>query len=85
MANWRMKFQLKDLLDDNDDDENAQQIGKEVAQRLKTSKIKSLSGVDEFDVDDFADEFENVETCEQFNWALDRFYDFADEQLIWVE
>jgi hypothetical protein len=80
-----MKFKIKDLLDDDESDEHAQSVGKEVARRLKASKTKGLSGVDEFDVDDFVDEFENVETCEEFNWVLDRFYDFADAQKIWVE
>jgi hypothetical protein len=86
VAEWRMKIRLKDLLTEDDSDEYAQRAAKEVAKRLRASAIKSMVGVDQYDFDDMADEFEyGVETCDDFNGVLDLMYNFADEHRIWIE
>ena len=74
---WRHHVQLKDLLDAEESDENAQRTGKEMAKRLLASPFADAGWL--------AAQFEQAQTCFLFNKAMDHMYDSADTQRIWID
>ena len=78
MPNWRSTFKAKDLLSDEDvADIEAIRLAQELATRLRTSPFLRRNR--------YAEQFEEVRCQDDFNTALNRLYDAADSQRIWIE
>lgn len=77
MTRWNHRIMLKDLLDDDDSDKHAQELGKVVAERLRKSNL--------FVGTNLPTRFEKVADLDHFNAIMGRLYDYCDERLIWVE
>lgn len=88
---WGYTVRIKHLLTDDESDESAQKVGKEVATVLRTSAwaeadrefARERGGDSEVIV--CAEEFEEVRGLEDFNAVLDRLYDLADVDRAWIE
>lgn len=89
MAIWYGKFYLKDLLSEDDSDEEAQRVGKIVAERLRayvvSERFKNRQPLFGGKTEEFAQRFENVLDSEEFNDALSDLYDLADDVKVWIE
>ncbi len=79
IIDWKHKIQIKDLLSNSDDPENAKQVAKQIFARLnKKPFMRAFMDLDYFqDLDD-----ENP--IEHINELLDSLYDYCDRYLIWV-
>lgn len=81
MAQWLRTFKIKDLFTDEDvEEEEAQKIGKIVAERLRKQPRVFLG-----ETEDFAFRFEGIIDQDEFNDILDELYDVADSQRVWIE
>lgn len=81
MAKWRKNFKLKDLLEqdeEEDPDAEACRIGSIVAERLYEEKpVANYAAL--------ALRFQTIHGEGGFNRALAELYDAADRELVWVE
>ena len=84
MTNWRIRDTvLRDILKRNDDDDNeiesVANTKKELIPHLKVAPhFKTLSP-------DVITEMDKSTTFHSFNRALDKVFDFADDNLIWID
>ena len=80
-VDWKYEIEIKHLIDDEadpNDDDNAIDVGKQIANRLKGYKL--------FEDSIFITRFEqDVDTVDDLNHYLDELYDYCDEELIWVK
>ena len=82
MGVWNAHFPIKDLSPEDDvEDEEAQQIGKTVATRLR--ERPEIFG--EMWTQRFAAAFEEVQDQDEFNEVLNDLYDMADLGRIWID
>lgn len=84
---WDHRLRIKHLLTDDESDENAQQVGKEVAAIIRASTWaradqKERGGNSEVIM--CAEEFEDVDDLDHFNAVLDHLYDLADADRAWI-
>lgn len=87
---WGHTVRIKHLFTDDESDENAQRVGKEVATILRTSAwaeadrefARERGGDSEVIV--CAEAFEEVQDLDDFNAVLDRLYDLADVDRAWI-
>lgn len=81
MTNWRVKVKgIKILLTEDDSDENATKVGKEVYKILSNSVYKKY-----FKNFDRLEDFNNVFGVDDFNDILNNMYDYCDDNGIWID
>jgi hypothetical protein len=81
IVKWNVKVTgLRQLLTDDDSKENAVKVGKEFYKTLTSSIYKRY-----FKEFDRIEEFNEVSDLEEFNDILESFWDYCDENLIWVD
>ena len=78
MPNWKMTVKIKDLLDEDDSDDNAQYVGREIAKRLRASAWD----MPEYVLDAFAG---GVVNAHDLNRLLVAMYDRADYDRVWID
>ena len=91
---WKYEVKVKDLLGDDDSNERAVEIAKELAKRMRTALPDKLLNVQDDDYDDeITSIIEDLETfnlemstdiCSIFNERLDEIYDWADANRVWI-
>ncbi len=80
MANWMNKINLKPFMDAYEKEEiTIQELGKKVSKFLNDFEIKPKSYKDE--LEEIADNFETVESEDEFNNYLNDLYDFGDIEI----
>jgi len=86
MANWKYRVNLKHLLTEDDSDENAIRVGKEVARIVRVSTwYKENTKIDPYsDLEETLEFLETVNDVEEFNYYLDWLYDLADAERAWI-
>ena len=90
-VDWKRTIKLKDLLTDDETDAGVQAAAIEVHSRLEDWRKEHYP--DDFDLEEISDEFHSVWYCDDdpgdrlawFNSVLWNFYDWADDNLVWVE
>lgn len=88
MANWVIKLDLSDIWNKYQEDEDFEEFKEALIPRLK----EKLEEVQEKLGDDAAMEFEdmiseieyNAEDVEEFDYIWQDFYDWADENKVWL-
>jgi hypothetical protein len=75
MTNWRRTVPVKDLLDCDENDSEAQRVGKAVHERISNEPV--FWGFN-------SGRFLAIKTVGDLNCALDKMYDFADRECIWI-
>jgi len=79
MADWIYKLQLKDLHDGYKGGSiTIDKLGIEVSKRLRKM---SLPEPYDFEAEDIASDFEDVQDVEDYDAALERLYDLADSKI----
>ena len=78
---WRYHLAIKDLLDAEESDIVARRIGKAIAPRLRGCRDYTV----DFQVEELAAKFEDVESVDELNDSLMDLYDWADANLVWVD
>lgn len=73
---WKWECQLRDLLTDDDGDENANKVGLELFRRLEI--LESMGGP----AFEWADNFRDNEGLDHFNGSLEMLYDWADDERV---
>lgn len=87
---WDRKLHIKHLLSEDTSTENAKKVGNEIAQVLrgsswlKADEKESAERMGGSEVAQVAEEFEDIEDLEHFNAVMDRLYDLADADRVWV-
>lgn len=80
-VDWKYEIEIKHLIDDEadpNDDDNAIDVGKQIAYRLEGYKFfNNPLLIHKF--------FEEVNNVDDLNYYLDELYDYCDEELIWVK
>lgn len=92
MPRWDHTLRLKELWAKpaEDDDAQAAEVAPQVAERIKklAKKVEQSKPFLSSDLEDIADEFEDIPNCDSperaFNRTLNHLYDLADEHRIWV-
>lgn len=86
MAKWKYKLNIKQYLSDREDREAV-----ELAARCCITELKKIHKpfCEDLDYEDIVYEFEEIAantntTCEDFNYALERLYDWADDRRVWL-
>lgn len=75
---WQVQIDIADLLDTGDDsDENAQAIGKAVADKLNEGLPAGHRLRDEA-LDALVESFRSVQSCDDLDGYLDELYDWGD-------
>lgn len=78
MAMWLIKIDISDLLSDNDNNEEAIRVGKEVALRTRAA-IAAVSSITDEDLNDILQCLEQTVTdVDEFNYQLERLFDWGD-------
>ena len=78
--NWKHTFHMRDLLSDDTSDENSVRVAKELARRMKASKL-----FEDFDGQLIIEDLEDAATdAESLNEILNTFWDYCDWREIWV-
>jgi len=81
LVNWKVKIQgLRELLTDDDSDENAIKVGKEFYKILNSSIYRKY-----FKNFDRLEEFNEVLDVKEVNDILSDLWDYCDYNLIWVD
>lgn len=81
LVNWKLKIkELRPLLTDDNTDKNAIKVGKEFFKILSSVKYRK-----DFQNFDRLEEFNEVMDLEEFNDILNSFWDYCDENLIWID
>lgn len=87
---WDHRLTIKHLFSDDDSDENAKKVGKEIAailrgsEWLKANQEDSEGRVGGSEVEQIADEFEDIEDMRHFSLVIDGLYDLADADRVWI-
>lgn len=87
---WDRRLTIKHLFSDDDSDENAKKVGKEIAailrssEWLKADQKNSKDRVGGSEVEQIADEFEDIENMRHFSLVIDGLYDLADADRVWI-
>lgn len=84
---WRWGVRIKHLLSGGDSDEIAQNIAPKIAARLRRA-LPGLVDVESEEFDDDLDsicyDLDDVKTVNDLNDALERLYDWADINRLWL-
>lgn len=87
---WDRRLTIKHLLTSDDSDENAQEVGRKIAAILRASdwlkadKEENDERLGGSEVEQVAEEFEDIEDLDHFNLVLDSLYDLADADRVWI-
>ena len=87
---WDRHLTIKHLLTGDDSDENAQEIGRKIAAILRASawlkadKEENDERLGGSEVEQIAEDFEDIEDLDHFNLVLDGLYDLADADRVWI-
>lgn len=82
IVNWKLKVKgLRNLLNTDETDEEAQRVSKEIFKLLTNSVYKRYFE----NFDQLVDFNIYVETTEELNSLLDELYDYCDDNLIWID
>lgn len=87
---WDRRLHIKHLLNDDDSDENAQEVGRQIAAILRTSswlkadKENHGERLGDPEVQMAMEEFEDIADIDHFNAVLDNLYDLADADRVWI-
>lgn len=87
---WDRRLTIKNLLTDDDSDENAQEIGRKIAailrdsDWLKADKEENDERLGGSEVEQVAEEFEDIENVSHLNLVLNGLYDLADADRVWI-
>ena len=87
MSNWKNKVDLHDLHKNFDEEKmDAEQVAQETAKRLEAIKpLKLATACQQEQFEEIIEHFQNCDTTEEYDYALDRLYDFGDaHNLLWV-
>ena len=86
IVRWKTKIKgIRPLLTEDDSDENAQKVGKEIYKIVTSSLYKKYFKIYEDDMLEPLDSFLFVEDCEHLNSLLSTLYDYCDANLIWID
>lgn len=77
MANWRYTIDISKVLHNDDDYPTVNDKGMELAKRIRAFRHFEEHSLY---LNDIANEFEEVETVEQFDSVLDELYDWGDSE-----
>lgn len=90
MTHWKHRISIRHLLNDDETDKNAKEVGERIAKTLRTStwaradrEYADWNGGDS-EVEILADEFSDIDGLDHLNDALDAMYDLADADKTWV-
>lgn len=91
---WSRKIKIKDLLGDDDSNENSVAVAHEIAKRFRAEMPNSTFDVRENEYDDeitsLIEDLESFnlqmdqEICEVLNERIDEIYDWADVKRVWI-
>lgn len=90
MTHWKHRVNIKHLITDDESDENAKKVGKQIAKALRASTWARADReyADEYgrdsEVDICAEEFSDVDGLDHLNGVLDVMYDLADADKVWI-
>ena len=87
---WDHRLTIKHLLTSDDSDESAKESGRDIAKALRASswlkadieENRDCLGYSE--VEQVAEEFEDIEDLDHLNLVLDSLYDLADADRVWI-
>lgn len=88
---WDRKLRIKQLLSPNSSDFRARATGKSIAMIVRTSQWLKIDQRDaeqaggESELALLVDEFEKTGGPEDLNLLLDKLYDLADADRVWIE
>jgi hypothetical protein len=77
---WKNRIKIRDISEDENFDESTSNItvyGNKMCERLLSYPFLATA--------DFPSEFKKVRTLDEFNNVLNNFYDYCDDNRIWVE
>ena len=78
--NWKHSFRMRDLLSNDTSDENAVRVAKELAGRMKASKL-----FEDFEGQNMIADLEDIVVdSNDLNDILESFWDYCDWRKIWV-
>lgn len=80
-VNWEVKVRgIKELLTDDNSNENAIKVGEKIYDILTSQRYAKY-----FEEFDYLNDFICIDYVYQLNGVLSLLYDYADENLIWIE
>ena len=84
--NWRYRIKLRDLLTEDESYENVKATGIELAKRLRGSVgFKDFAPRFLVALENIPQGDEIVTACDRFNSIMNKVYDFADNNSIWID
>lgn len=87
---WDHRLTIKHLLTSDDSDESAKESGRDIAKALRASSWFKADIEENGDrlggseVEQAAEEFEDIENVSHLNLVLDGLYDLADADRVWI-
>lgn len=86
IVNWKVKIKgIRPLLSNDDSDENAKKVGKEIYEILNLNMYQKYFKDFFYETGIMLDDLNFIENCKHLNDILEIFYDFCDGNLIWIE